>query len=216
MGEITVIDTMTEAQARACIGNINRLSAEIGRLLTELRDREGWRALGYQSWTAFLESDELSYSRKRLYEFMRAFPVTERLRGKGYELNTDQANALAKYPEDLQVVIYETVANSGKPVTADRLIARGEVYTEMVATGGLVTTRSGEQSAAESAYASQREQQEISKRESRTITEATAWVNPTGDYLYIEDQPDVWAVLRAFWRQHQTDAKVRLIIQVAA
>lgn len=188
---ITVIDTMSETEACKIIGDINRLASEIGRLLTELRDREGWRALGYQSWTAFLESDELSYSRKRLYEFVRAFPVTERLRGKGYELNTDQAIALAKYPEDLQVVIYETVANSGKPVTADRIIARGEVYSEMVATGGLVTTRDGNQSSAESAYAAQREQQEISKREATKLLDTYASIARTytqddGEYIVIK------------------------------
>jgi hypothetical protein len=47
---------------------------------------------------------------------------------------------------------------------------------------------------------------------SDTIAEATAWVNPTGDYLYLEDQPEVWEVLRAFWREHSTSAKVRVVI----
>lgn len=44
------------------------------------------------------------------------------------------------------------------------------------------------------------------------ITEAEAWVNPTGDYLYIENQPQVQAVLRAFWHKRPDNPKVRITI----
>lgn len=192
MSSVTIVDVMTAKEAKEAVYRINSHADEIARELIALRDREGWHALGYQSWTAFLESDELTYSRKRLLEFIKVFPVTVRLREKGYPVNTEQAKALAKYPDELQVTIYETVANSGKPVTADRLIARGEVYAEMVATGGMVTTRDGGQSAAESAYNAQREQQEIGKHEARKLLDA--YVNITRTYTQEDGEYIVFKV----------------------
>jgi hypothetical protein len=47
---------------------------------------------------------------------------------------------------------------------------------------------------------------------SATIAEATAWVNPTGDYLYLEDQPEVWDTLRKFFKNDPRNAKVKVII----
>ncbi len=70
-----IIETLSETQAREMVMQINGHAAEIGRLLIELRDREGWRALGYDTWTAFLRSRELDISRAHLYRLLHQAEV---------------------------------------------------------------------------------------------------------------------------------------------
>jgi len=131
---VIVLAPMTPDEARAAVMQINAHAAEMGRLLLDLRTREGWRALGYATWTDCL-TREFAFSRKHLYELMRAAPVVERLSPFGYTLNTSQANALSRYPIDLQAPIYQaTVARYGKP-TESRLTRVGDVLAQVVATG---------------------------------------------------------------------------------
>jgi len=157
---------MTRQEAREIVDKINAHALEIGRLLLLLKESGGWEALGYESWTKFLES-EFIYSRKHLYELMRAAPITERLVTKGYrEIPVSQALILAQLPITIQESVYETAYNraQGKPTT-DQIKAIGETFAEALATGGYVTTNDGEQNALENAISSNRKEQEILKRE---------------------------------------------------
>lgn len=131
---IAIIDAMSLDEAQATVDQINSHAAQIGKLLLNLRDREGWRALGYESWTQCLER-EFSFSRKHLYELMRATPVQERVLPLGYNLNTAQANELSRYPQDLQVPIVEATMKRYGQVTESRLRRVGEVLTQAVKTG---------------------------------------------------------------------------------
>ena len=60
---------MTEQEARQTVNAIRQSAAEIGRYLVDLRQRQGWKALGYRSFTAMLEG-EFAYSRQHLYRLM--------------------------------------------------------------------------------------------------------------------------------------------------
>lgn len=171
MNAIMNIDmVMNETRARKIVFLINDKMREIGELLTELRDLEGWRALGYQSWTQFLESDELIYSRKRCLEFVRAFPVTVRLREElNITITTEVALTLAPFPEDIQVLAVQTAINHKKPITAARTKDYALVYQEAAATGGYVTNSDGEQRAITDAFKAQRTETELTRIQAERV-----------------------------------------------
>jgi hypothetical protein len=184
------VSVMTSQIAREIVDRINAHAQEIGRLLLLLKESEGWRPLGYGSWTAFLEN-EFVFSRKHLYEIMRATPVIERLVTKGYgEIPLSHANTLAKYPEEIQVLTYEIASKRQGGATIDRLNAIGETLTEARANGGYVTTQDGTQVALENAINSLRTEQEIARKESRKLAEFTAlldgWTNERGSIIELE------------------------------
>jgi hypothetical protein len=65
----TLVVMMTEAEARANIQKINDLVGSVGKLLVDLKEREGWKALGYHTWTECL-NQEFNESRSYLYKLM--------------------------------------------------------------------------------------------------------------------------------------------------
>lgn len=127
--------TMTEPEAQACIAAINHHASEMGRLLIDLRDREGWRVLGYASWTQCLEQ-EFSFSRKHLYEIMRAQPIQDAIADVGFTVTRGQADVLRRYPEPLRPAIV-SIAHSryeGK-LTESRLERVAETIVQATRSG---------------------------------------------------------------------------------
>lgn len=73
---------MTREEARACAGRV-RSSLEGARVaLLELYEREGWRALGYDSWRACAEA-EFSLSRSRVWQLLAAARLERELADAG-------------------------------------------------------------------------------------------------------------------------------------
>jgi hypothetical protein len=70
----TVTVMMTLDQARKCVEQINNLAGEIGKLLLDLYEREGWKALGYKNWRECATA-EFKQSQSRLYELLDAAKV---------------------------------------------------------------------------------------------------------------------------------------------
>jgi hypothetical protein len=133
------MNELTETEARALVAQVNDHAWAMGRLLLELKEREGWRILGYRTWTDCLQN-EFAFSRQYLYELMTAAPVQERLSTLAYKLNTAQAAALAAFPDYLQVAIVKaTAANYDGKLTESRLRRVGEVFTEAVSSGHVST-----------------------------------------------------------------------------
>jgi hypothetical protein len=73
---------MTADEAKDCVATINRrignmvesmrqMEAPIADMLLELRDRKGWKALGYKTWTE-CATIEFAYSRSRIYQLISA------------------------------------------------------------------------------------------------------------------------------------------------
>jgi len=171
MTELTVMGLgMSIGEARASVNNINQKAREIGEELIALRDLEGWKALGYQSWTQFLESDELIYSRSRCLEFVRAFPVAIRLREELHiTITTEAALALSAFSEEVQLIAVQTVINHKKPITANRLKDYATVYQESVDSGGYVTNSDGEQRSITDAFKALRTETELTRIQAERV-----------------------------------------------
>lgn len=142
MRQVVILSIMGAEEAREIINKINSKAAEMGRLLLDLKEREGWRALGYASWTQCLRC-EFEYSRKHLYELMNAAPVIEKLLPKGYNLNTAQADALADFPAELHEPIVEATISRYGDLSENKIRRVGGVFTQAVKTG-YVNTGDGE------------------------------------------------------------------------
>lgn len=65
---------MTADEARACVDAIGRAVDNIRGLVFELYEREGWRALGYDSWRACV-IEEFSRSKSALYRELTAAKI---------------------------------------------------------------------------------------------------------------------------------------------
>ena len=90
---------MTEQEARQAVNAIRQSAAEIGRYLLDLRQRQGWKALGYRSFTAMLEG-EFAYSRQHLYRLMSG-AQPDKLSHNVTTLSPDEQALMA----DLEVLI---------------------------------------------------------------------------------------------------------------
>lgn len=60
---------MTAEEARDITNRINQAAGELWRLLLEAYERQAWRALGYASWKAYVES-EFTITRQRAYQLL--------------------------------------------------------------------------------------------------------------------------------------------------
>ena len=63
---------MTEEEARTCVEQINQNLANVRALLLELHEREGWRALGYDSWSQCVQAEFGDRHRSYLYRQLDA------------------------------------------------------------------------------------------------------------------------------------------------
>lgn len=165
--QITIIDPMSTDEARALVMRINSHGAEIGRMLLELKEREGWRSLGYETWTDCLYH-EFSFTRKHLYELMRAAPVQEQLSPMGYTVSVDAAKALSEFPEHMRPVIAQAADVRGG-ITEGRVKRLGAAI-EAALTTGYTDTGSGESIALDAAL--DLEEQEAHKRRKQYMADS--------------------------------------------
>lgn len=154
---------MTLEEIQANINAINNASQDIGRRLLEMREREAWKVLGYANWTAFLEG-EFSYSRKHLYELMKAAPIQEKL-PKGYKVNTAIAAKIAEYPEELHIPIFNMATKrfNGK-LTESRVASIGDVLQTANLTG-YADTGDGAMTALEKAFSKHDEERDLRQKQ---------------------------------------------------
>lgn len=157
------METMTYDEAKEHVDAINRSSQGIGQLLLEIRQREGWKALGYKNWTEFL-TEEFSYSRKHLYELMKAAPIQEKL-PKGYKVNTAIAAKIAEYPEELHIPIFNMATKrfNGK-LTESRVASIGDVLQTANLTG-YADLGDGGMTALEKAFSKHDEERDLRKKQ---------------------------------------------------
>lgn len=170
--ELTIIDPMTADEAQVHVDAINAHVLDIGRRLVDIRQREGWRALGYDCWTHFLEG-EFAYSRKHLYELMRVAPVSEQLASvlpKVTTLSVKAMDTLAAYPYELRPAIaLAAVKRYGEKPTPSEMRRAADVLTEATFTGH-VDTGNGTSTPIDAAFAqadyeaAQRQKQHIADK----------------------------------------------------
>lgn len=74
----TLVQLMTEAEARRCAEQIRRGMADVRYLLLDFHEREGWRALGYQNWRECAMT-EFGYNERYVYYLLDAAKVERNL-----------------------------------------------------------------------------------------------------------------------------------------
>lgn len=130
---------LTQSEAYQLDAKIHAALNEAGKALLKMKAGEGWRALGFDNWTDYLQRN-FSQSRKHLYELMNAAPVQERILEACYPKVTSvpvsHAALLARYPVEVQVPAYTAaVARYDNKVTESRLYAIAETFTQAAQTG---------------------------------------------------------------------------------
>lgn len=101
---------MTADEARERVNQINSEVRGIGALLLDLKEREGWKALGYSTWTECLEK-EFEESRRHLYRLMNAEEVRRDLGPIGHidvsQVPESQLRELVDVPSEERVPVYQ-------------------------------------------------------------------------------------------------------------
>jgi hypothetical protein len=110
MKTTTVATIMSKPEAQKCISEIKSIYAESHRAITarllDLRDREGWRSLGYGSFSecAEIEFAELRYSPQELHKLADAEQIR---RQTGLELVDAHALALKEVALEERCAVFE-------------------------------------------------------------------------------------------------------------
>lgn len=120
-----VVTDMTRAEAEAITQNLKNHISDMWAMLLEMRDRKGWKALGYASFEAWGES-ELGFSKPHLYRLASAAEVQANL--KSLQLETtgipeSQLRPLAQLPakdqaEAFQIAKSRAETDNGGKITA--------------------------------------------------------------------------------------------------
>ena len=111
---------LSGAQARRLCEKIAQQAKNLRNLLMQLRDGEGWVALGYASWARCCET-EFGYSKRHANRLIQAAEISQQVGPMGpASLPERQARELARVPEEQrQEVLDVAVENAGdKPLTA--------------------------------------------------------------------------------------------------
>lgn len=72
--EALVVQLMTEAEARQVADSIRRGMANVGQLLLDFHERDGWAALGYENWRECAMT-EFGYGQAYVYKLLEAARV---------------------------------------------------------------------------------------------------------------------------------------------
>lgn len=111
------VPMMDASEARACVTRIlTRIDIARGELL-ELKDREGWRALGYRSWGACAKA-EFGGSAATLYRQLEAAEIARGLEDSQFEnLPTSHLQAVKELPpaQAREALEAASTATNGKP-----------------------------------------------------------------------------------------------------
>jgi len=106
---------MTHEEARDKTDKIKNNISDTRYLLLEIQDREGWKALGYDSWRAYGQ-DEFGYSQSRIYQLVEAAKVEKNISTiveKGTPIQEGQLRPLTKLATaEAQREAWETVVET--------------------------------------------------------------------------------------------------------
>ncbi len=106
-GKVDIIQVviMGAVEARLLVTEINDSIASVGDKLWELKDREGWKSLGYPSWRECCMA-EFNFSQSRVYQLLTHAQVSHNITNFSTNVekptNEAQSRALSKLPADQQ------------------------------------------------------------------------------------------------------------------
>lgn len=115
-----LVAPLTKAGARKLTARIQDAAGELWALLAEARDREAWRVLGYDSWTAYVDA-EFAISRGqafRLLDQARVAGALEAAVGEPVPVSARQAAVLRHEPEKAAKRVGKAVAKGAEPAAA--------------------------------------------------------------------------------------------------
>ena len=121
-----VVRCMNKGEARACVDRIKSGVADIAEALLDLKEREGWRALGYDSWRECATA-EFQWGERRAYQLADWAEVSRALCNMLQKPNPRQAaelKPLLDQPDTMREVVLEAAENerrTGEKVTAATL-----------------------------------------------------------------------------------------------
>ncbi|MFA6100467.1 MAG: hypothetical protein WC750_06400 [Patescibacteria group bacterium] len=105
---------MSAEEARQRIATINSHLNNIRALILDFHDREGWRALGYESWVACVKV-EFSVGQSRVYQLFEAAQIEQRISTiveNTASIPDSQLRPLAALPPEDQAVVYQLAKES--------------------------------------------------------------------------------------------------------
>jgi hypothetical protein len=117
--EIALLD-MTFDEAQAKHNELKSLQSAIRLLLLEMRDRKGWKALGFSSWEEYGEK-EWSYSKSQLDRLATAARIEHILPPIGGEqIPESHLRPMAGLPEDVIPVIWQEANRKAEEAGIER------------------------------------------------------------------------------------------------
>lgn len=137
MTQAIQLTLMTVEEARATVDQIKTNLESVRALLFELREREGWRALGYATWQACIQA-EFHMSERRSYQLLNAHRVDQILAPAWQEASAFFGKNATTEPDRTMVQsavptapIPERHARELEPLVAEPEAVR-EVYSQVV------------------------------------------------------------------------------------
>ncbi len=115
--EAAVVVMMTAAEAEQVCGRIDRSLSEARALLVELHDREGWKALGFESWRECVVA-RFAQHQSYLYRQLQAGQLEQDLDLPIGTLPESHLRELAKVPAEQRQMVLEAVSPNGEKTTA--------------------------------------------------------------------------------------------------
>jgi hypothetical protein len=109
MNEIAIMMTLDEAQN--CVDEIKSGIANVGKRLLELKEREGWRALGYNNWRE-CGQQEFGYKQSHVYRLLEAADIERNISPIGENhspIPESHLRPLATLTPDQQRSVWTTV-----------------------------------------------------------------------------------------------------------
>lgn len=133
---------MSVEEVREITQQIRELLDAAGLLLAEVKNNKLWKELEYTSFSAYIDG-EFGFSRSKAYRIIKAAEINAQVSHARDKLSQRAACELARFPEELQVVIAGTAesyaVSQGQPRTAATIKQVGAVMMQAYQTGGVDT-----------------------------------------------------------------------------
>jgi myosin heavy subunit len=118
LSENVTLPDMTHEEAIAKHQELKSLHSVMRSMLLDMRDRKGWKALGFESWEQYGEK-EWDYGKQYLYRLATASRIESIVSPIGEkEIPESQLRPLTQVPDDIKKQIWDEVHEENKVVTA--------------------------------------------------------------------------------------------------
>ncbi|MBT9098426.1 hypothetical protein KFZ76_11980 [Methylovulum psychrotolerans] len=111
---------MTLEEAQEAHNSLKNLQSVARKILLEIRDRKGWKALGYSSFAEYGEK-EFGYDQTYIYRLAKAEEVQKTINSPLGELPETHLRELGRLPAADRQAVLDSVLAAGGKVTAKRI-----------------------------------------------------------------------------------------------